>query len=169
MILSVTESFEVESVVWGYHVCKDAWSAAVGTLRLHLLSQPQTVPSLRGRPGQTWAKRRSVHNTPYFAMRLATLAFSYVPHITVPLSIMVYTTGFISSLIASVLEDIWHGLWQRSILAWKDTRQNSITSTKTIIFFHAFVNFETLKQQHFVLIPKVNILRVTFSRMVINS
>ena len=56
MLSSMAESFEVECVVWGYHVYKDAWSTAVGTSRLDLFSQPRTVPSLRGKSGQFWAK-----------------------------------------------------------------------------------------------------------------
>ena len=57
------------------------------------------------------AKCRTVDNTPYPTARLATLAFSsaenfsYVPRVVaVPLSIMVSTTGFTSSLIASIRE-----------------------------------------------------------------
>ena len=101
----MTESFEVDSVAWGYHIYKDAWYAAVGTLQLHPFSQPQTIHLQRGRSGQIWVKHQTVHNTLYFNARLASLAFSYVPHIVVPLSIMVFTTGFISSLIASIRED----------------------------------------------------------------
>ena len=53
----------------------------------------------------------TVENTPYFAVSLATLAFSsaenfsYFPSITVPFSIMVSTTSFILSLIASICEE----------------------------------------------------------------
>ena len=46
-----------------------------------------------------------VYNNSYFAVCLATHAFSYVPRITVPLSIMVSTTGFMLSLIAPIRED----------------------------------------------------------------
>ena len=88
--------------------------------------------------------------TLYFTARSAALAFSYVPHVAVPLSIMVSTTGFIShfisSLIASIREDGMAQLCQRS--AW--ACQISITISKTIIFFHVFVNFEIFKQCHFV-------------------
>ena len=101
----MAESFEVESVVWGYHVYEDAWSTAVVTSRWHLSSQPWTVPSLTGWSGQFWAKCQTVHNTPCSAVCLATLAFSYVPHVAVPLSIMNSIIGFILSLIASICED----------------------------------------------------------------
>ena len=63
-----------------------------------------------------------------------------MPRVEVPLSIIVATIGFISSLIASIREDVWHDLWQRFALTWP----NGITIIKTIIFFHAFVNFEML-------------------------
>ena len=60
---------------------------------------------LRGQSGQIFAKCRTVHNNPYFTTCLNTLAFSCVPCIMVPLSIMVSTIGLISSLIASICED----------------------------------------------------------------
>ena len=54
-------------------------------------------------------KIQSVHNAPYPTMRLATLAFSYMPLVMVLPSIMVSTTG---QLIASIHESIPHGLWE---------------------------------------------------------
>ena len=63
------------------------------------------VPSLRGQSSQVLAQCLIVHNTPYFDEHLATFAFSYVPRTTVPLFIIVSTTSFISSLIASIRED----------------------------------------------------------------
>ena len=108
--------------MWGYRVCKDAWSTAVETSRLHLFSQPRTVPSLRGQSDQIWVKCRSVHNAPYPTARLATLAFLYVPCMAVPLSMIVSTTGFISSLITSICVDVPHGLCERSALAWQNVQ-----------------------------------------------
>ena len=103
-------------------------------------------------PNLILAKCQTVDNTPYSAARLATLVFLsaenflYVPHVVaVPLSI----SGFYHWLyivINSVNSWGWYGLCQRSTWDW----QNSITITKTIIFFHMFVNFEILEQRHFV-------------------
>ena len=81
------------------------------------------------------------NSTQYSIFRHA-LSFSYVPCITVLLSIMVSTIYWLYIIINSI--NSWGQ--QRSTLAW----QNSITITKTIIFFHVFANFETLKQCHFV-------------------
>ena len=101
----MAESFKVESVVGECHVYKDVWSTTVGTSRLNLFFQPQTVLSLGGPSNQVLAKCQAIHNTPYFAAPLATLAFSYMPCVVIPLFIMVSTTGFILSLITSVRED----------------------------------------------------------------
>ena len=71
--------------------------------------------------------------------------FSYMPCVAVPLSIMVSTTGFISSLLASIHED--------SMVFVKDLLEigkNSISTTKITSFFHVFVNFEIFKQCYFV-------------------
>ena len=52
----MVESFKVESVVGERRVYKDIWSATVGTSRLYLLFQPQTVLSLGGPSNQVLAK-----------------------------------------------------------------------------------------------------------------
>ena len=48
------ESFKVESIVGECHVHKDVWSTTVGTSRLNLLFQPQTVLSLGGPSAKSW-------------------------------------------------------------------------------------------------------------------
>jgi len=95
-----------------------------------------------------------VDNTPCYAACLANLAFSseekfsYVLRVAFPLSIMVSTTGFISSLIASIHEGgMVHAKGQ----------QNSI------VFFHTFVNFKIFNKCHF---PQ---LRLQGMRLMLNS
>ena len=111
----------------------------------------QFLPSLRGWSGQILANCWTVDSIPYSAACLAILAFlsaeyfSYVPHITIPLSIMVSITSFISSLKASIGED--------SMVCVKDLLELGKTASllpKTIIFFHTFVNFEILKMCYFI-------------------
>ena len=90
----------------GYNVYKDVWSAANGI----------TLPCQQERflfERSIWSianliKILNGRNTPYSAASLATLAFSsaenfsYLPCVAVPFSIVVSTTGFISSLTASI-------------------------------------------------------------------
>ena len=72
-----------------------------------------------------------VENTPYSAASLVTLAFSftenfsYMPCVIVPLSIMVSTTGFISSLIASD--------WEDSMVCVKDPLELAIGKTVSLL------------------------------------
>ena len=158
----MAEFFKAESVVWAYNIYKDVWSAAVGTTLCTLSTRK--VPSLRGRSGQVLATCQTVDNTPYSSMHLATLAFSskencsYVPRVTVLLSIIVSTIGFISSLITSIRED--------SMVCVKDPFEPgkiaSLLPRLRIIFFHVFVNLKYLNSI-ILLMPKVNILRVKFS------
>ena len=131
----MVESYKVESIVRVYHIYKDIWSAVVGT----------TLP---------WQERFNLHDSYVYAVTMIKddvvvnhlprsmyvgSMFS-VPRITFPLFIIVSTTGFILSLIASIREDGM--VFAKDLLsqAW----QNSLTIIKIIIFFHAFVNFETI-------------------------
>ena len=155
----MAESFKVESVVGVLRVrrvYKDAWSATVGTSRLYLLFQPQTVLSLGGPSSQVLAKCWAIHSTPYFAAPLATLAFSYMPHVVFPLSIMVSATGFILSSITSVRVD--------NIACVKDLLELGKTALLLLRLLSSFMHLSTLKYLNsaILLMPKVNILRVNF-------
>ena len=99
----MAKSFEVESVVREYNVYKDVWSAADGTLpcqQERFLFEEDDLANCK-----SW---QNVEQYPYSAESLATLTFSstenfsYMPCVTIPFSIMVSTTGFMSSLIASI-------------------------------------------------------------------
>ena len=103
-------------------------------------------------PNLILAQCRAVDNTPYSAAPLATLVFSsaenfsYVPRVvTVPLSIMVSTTGFTWSLIASIRE--------AGMVCVKDPLELGKTASllpRLLSSFTRFVNFEILEQHHFV-------------------
>ena len=111
-------------------------------------------------------KTQNAYGTQY-SMFLCTLSYPCLliraMHCS-PLSIMVYTTCFTSSLIASIRED---GMACGKYLIWLGNTA-LLLPRYTVIFFHAFDNFETLKQCHFVLMPNVNISRVNVSWMAIN-
>ena len=123
------------------------------------------VPSLRGQSGQLriLVQCRTVENTPYFVVSLAipdflfAENFSYVPCITVPFCIMVYTTGFISSLIASVCED--------NMVCVKDLLELAIGKTASLLprplSSFTRMHMSTLKNLNSpnLLLPKVNISR----------
>ena len=121
-------------------------------------------------PNFILAKCRTVDNTPYSAACLATLAFSsaenfsYVPRVVaVPLSIMVSTTGFTSSLIASIRE--------AGMVCVKDPLELGKTASLLPKLLPSFTHLSTLKylKSAILLMPNVNISRVKFSRMAIDS
>ena len=121
------------------------------------------VPSLRGKSGQLriLVQCQTVENTPYFVVSLAipdfsfAENFSYVPWATVPFCIMIYTTGFISSLIASVCED--------NMVCVKDLLELAIGKTASLLPrpSSSFTGMSTLKNLNSpnLLLPKVNISR----------
>ena len=93
---------------------------------------------------------------PYFAAPLATLAFSYMPCVVIPLSIMVSTTGFILSLITSGRED--------NIAYVKDPLELGKTALLLLRLLSSFTHLLTLKYLNSAILlkPKINILRVNF-------
>ena len=104
-------------------------------------------------------KRQTVENTPYSAVSLAILAFSsaenftYVPSVTVPFTIMVSTTGFISSLIASICEE--------GMVYVKDPLELGKTASPLPRLLSFLTHWSTLKYLNSatLLMPKVNISR----------
>ena len=115
-----------------------AWSAAVGTLRFHLFSQPRTVPPFFKR--MVWLNLGKTSNgTQQFIFRCA-LSYSCLCIRASLCSPFVHNDFY--HWLYIVINSINYGVRTACLvaLAW----QNSITITKTIIFFHMFFNLETL-------------------------
>ena len=102
-------------------------------------------------------------DTPYFSEHLATLAFSYMPYIAVPLSIMVSAIGFIMSLIALIREG--------GMACVKDPHKLGKRALLLLRLVFSFMCLSTLKyiNSAILLMPMVNILRVKFLQMAIDS
>ena len=127
------------------------------------------VLSLRGQSGQLriLVQCWTVETTPYFVVSLAIPDFSfaenfpYVPCVTVPFCIMVYTTGFISSLIGSVCED--------NMVCIKDLLELAIGKIASLLPrpSSSFTRMSTWKYLNSptLLIPKVNISRKKFREL----
>ena len=100
-------------------------------------------------------------DTPYFAEHLATLA--YMPCIAVPLSIMLSAIGFIMSLIALIREG--------GMACVKDPLKLGKRALLLPRLVFSFMCLSTLKyiNSAILLMPMVNILRVKFLRMAIDS
>lgn len=159
----MAEFFKVEFVVRGYNVYKDVWSAAVGItlpcqqerflFERSIWPIANLIKILNGRKYSIFCCKFS-YPCLLICRKFLILALHRRPFFHSGFYHWLYIIINIINLLGQ------YGLYQKSAWAW----QNSITITKTI-FFHVLVNFEILT----LLMPKVNITRVKFSWMTINS
>ena len=167
----MVESFEVKSVVRGYNIYKDVWSASVEQCYLKLVNKKASFfertiwPIVNlGTMSNSWKYFIFRCEFSYPWLLIFAENFLYVPCVTLPFCIMVYTTGFISSLIASVCED--------SMVSVKYLLELAIGKTASLLprLLSSFTCMSTLKYLNTanLLMPKVNISRVKFSWITID-